>query len=276
MLPERRTRHMLAAAALAVFGAAAALAPAGGAQPTAPAFRWPEGVRAAVSLSFDDARESQLTVGVPVFERYRTAVTFYLTGREIGDRGPEWRRAAETGHELGNHTMVHPCTGNFAWARDRALEEYTLERMRAELVEANGAIERATGVRPTTFAYTCGQAFVGRGAGTASMVPLVSELFLAGRGWLGETSNDPSFVDLAQLLGYPMDDVEFADLKPVVDEAIAGGRWLVLAGHDIGEAPGPQVTRVSMLRDLLAYLGAPQRQVWVDTVARVAAHVAKR
>jgi hypothetical protein len=73
-----------------------------------------------------------------------------------------------------------------------------------------------------------------------------------------------------------MDDIEFDALKPVLDEAIAGGRWLVLAGHDIGETPGPQVTRVSMLRDLLAYLGAPERKVWVDTVARVAEHVAKR
>lgn len=233
-------------------------------------------MRAAVSLSFDDARESQLTAGIPLFEQYRTAVTFYLTGGEIGDRGPAWRRAAEAGHEMGNHTMVHPCSGNFAWARDRALEEYTLERMRAELIEANRVIERTTGVEPSTFAYTCGQTFVGRGRSTDSLVPLVSELFLAGRGWLGETSNDPAYVDLAQLIGYPMDDVDFAELKPVVDEAIAGGRWLVLAGHDIGEEPGPQVTRVSMLRELLTYLGAPERKVWVDTVGRVAAHVGKR
>jgi len=226
-------------------------------------------VRAAVSLSFDDARESQLTVGVPLLAESGAKVTFYLTAGSLGEHAAAWRRAAAAGHELGNHTMVHPCSGNFAWARERALEDYTLDRMRAELVEANRTIERATGTVPRTFAYPCGQTFVGRGAGTASFVPLVSELFLAGRGWLGETSNDPSFVDRAQLLGYPMDDVEFAALKPVVDEAIAGGRWLVLAGHDIGHEPGPQVTRVSMLRELLTYLRAPERKVLVDTVGRV-------
>jgi len=245
----------------------------GGAQPPAPSFHWPDGVRAAVSLSFDDARPSQIEAGLPLFERYGTPVTFYLTGRDIGDNAAAWRRAAASGHEMGNHTMVHPCTGNFAWARDRALEDYTLDRLRAELVESNRVIEQATGMKPVTFAYTCGQAFVGRGMRAASMVPLVSELFLAGRGWLGETSNDPGFADLAQLLGYPMDDVEFAALKPVVDEAIASGRWLVLAGHDIGATPGPQVTRVAMLRELLAYLGAPERKVWVDTVARIATYV---
>jgi hypothetical protein len=47
----------------------------------------------------------------------------------------------------------------------------------------------------------------------------------------------------------------------------------VLAGHDIGDRPGRQVTRVSMLRELLTYAQAPSRGVWVDTVARVARHV---
>jgi peptidoglycan/xylan/chitin deacetylase (PgdA/CDA1 family) len=266
---------MVILAATPAIALTAYTAPSAAQAPSA-AFKWPDGVRAAVSLSFDDARESQLKTGVPLFERYNTAVTFYLTAQDIGSNGPAWRKAAALGHEMGNHTMIHPCSGNFPWAREKALEDYTIDRMRTELLESNKAIEAATGVRPVTFAYTCGHSFVGRGRATVSTVPLVSELFLAGRGWLAESSNDPAFVDLAQLLGYPMDDVEFAALKPVVDEAIANGRWLVLAGHDIGEEPGPQVTRVSMLRDLLAYLGAPERKVWVDTVARVAEHVAKR
>jgi hypothetical protein len=178
-----------------ILAAAMSVPGLGGAQPPAPSFHWPDGVRAAVSLSFDDARSSQIEAGLPLFERYGTPVTFYLTGRDIGDNAAAWRRAAASGHEMGNHTMVHPCTGNFAWARDRALEDYTLDRLRAELVESNRVIEQATGMKPVTFAYTCGQAFVGRGMRAASMVPLVSELFLAGRGWLGETSNDPGFAE---------------------------------------------------------------------------------
>ena len=62
-------------------------------------------------------------------------------------------------------------------------------------------------------------------------------------------------------------------MKPALDDAIARGQWLVLAGHDIGEKPGHQVTRVSMLRELLTYAQVPSRGVWVDTVARVAEHV---
>jgi hypothetical protein len=62
-------------------------------------------------------------------------------------------------------------------------------------------------------------------------------------------------------------------LKSAVDQAIAGGHWLVLAGHDIGVTPGPQVTRVSMLSALIEYLREPSRGVWVDTVAHVAEHI---
>ena len=241
--------------------------------PAGSPFVWPHQKRAAISLTFDDARASQLTTGVPLFAEFGTKVTFYLSASDIGDRAPQWREAGRAGHELANHSLVHPCTGHFPWARKKALEDYTLGRMRAELTGANEAIEKATGIRPTTFAYPCGQSFVGRGAHVASYAPLVSELFLAGRGWLSETSNDPAFVDLAQVLGYPMDDVEYADLKPTLDDALANGRWLVLAGHDISPTPGPQVTRVSMLRGLLADLRRADSPFWTDTLASVAQYV---
>jgi peptidoglycan/xylan/chitin deacetylase (PgdA/CDA1 family) len=236
---------------------------------------WPAGKRGALSLSFDDARPSQLDAGMPLFAEYGARVTFYLEGRNVAARASEWRRAAGAGHEMGNHSMTHPCTGNFGWSRDRALESFTLDRIRADLTEANDAIERATGVRPVTFAYPCGQKFVGRGRGVTSYVPVVSELFLAGRGWLDEGANDPSVVDLAQILGYPMDDVDFETLKPVLDEAMGQGRWLVLAGHDIGAEPGHQVTRLSMLRALLAYADDPAHGVWLETVGHVAEAIGK-
>jgi peptidoglycan/xylan/chitin deacetylase (PgdA/CDA1 family) len=236
-------------------------------------FVWPNQKRAALSLSFDDARASQLTTGVPLFAEYGAKVTFYLTASAIGDRAAQWREAGRAGHELANHSVVHPCSGNFAWARDKALEDYTLDRMRAELSDANRAIQEMTGVTPATFAYPCGQAFVGRGTRIASYAPIVSELFLAGRAWLSETSNDPAFVDLAQVLGHRMDDVEYPELKPALDAALASGRWLVLAGHDISATPGPQVTRVSMLRDLLADLRRADSPYWTDTVANVAKYV---
>jgi hypothetical protein len=69
------------------------------------------------------------------------------------------------------------------------------------------------------------------------------------------------------------DDKTFEELKPIVDQAVTDGRWLVLAGHDIGITRGPQVTRVETLRALATYLKDPSRGIWVDTIAHVAARL---
>lgn len=241
---------------------------------TAPA-AWPNGARMALSLSFDDGRRSQVDVGLPVWARHEAAVTLYVVPSAVEQHLEGWRRAAAAGHEIGNHSLTHSCSGNFPFARAKALEDHSIERMRAELVEANQRIAALLGVTPRTFAYPCGQTFVGRGRATRSYVPLVAELFLAGRGWLDEAANDPAFVDLAQTLGVEMDGKDFADIRPLLDEARGRGAWLVLAGHEVGDG-GRQTTRVAMLDALLAYVRDPSQQIWLATVGEAAAHVAQR
>ncbi len=264
------TSVLLLAAAASVSIAIVSAQSAGREAPKA--FAWPGGHRAALSLSFDDARPSQLEA-LKVFDESGSRVTFFLTSSNIGEHAAAWRQVAQAGHEIANHTVSHPCSGNFEWSRDNALEDFTLDRMRGELTDANAAIERATGVRPATFAYPCGQTFVGRGEHVASYVPVVGKLFLAGRGWQGESANDPQVVDLAQVIGCSMDNQDWSAVQPLVDAAIANGQWLVLGGHDIGSTPGPQVTRIETIRALLKYATAPDRGVWVDTFEHVAAHI---
>ena len=259
-----------------VLAASLALASLTFAQDQAPAYPWPENRRAAVSLSFDDGRSSQMDAGLPVLNGLGLKVTFYVVPSAIEKRQTAWRAAVQSGHEIGNHSLLHACTGNFAWSREKALESYTIERLDGELDKAGREIQRITGVRPTTFAYPCGQTFVGRGVTTTSYVPLISTRFVAGRLWLGETANDPAFVDLSQVHAVSMDDKDLSALLPMLETAAAQGRWLVLAGHDIGAQPGPFTTRVSLLRDLAAYLNAPGRNLWVAPVGTVASWLAKQ
>ena len=241
--------------------------------PKAP-FPWPNGKRAAVSLSFDDGRPTQMDAGMPVLAETGLKVTFYVVPSAIEKRQTAWRAAAQAGHEIGNHSLMHACTGNFGWSRQKALEDYTLSRMDAELDQAGIDIKRITGVLPTTFAYPCGQTFIGRGATTTSYVPLIAKRFLVGRLWMGETANDPAFVDLAQVHAVPMDDRDLAALKPMLDGTAEQGRWLVLGGHDIGTRVDPYTTRVAFLRDLAEYLKVPERGFWVAPVGTVAEWVA--
>jgi len=253
--------------------AAMLVAPVLFAADTSPArFRWPEGKRVAVSLSFDDARLSQMDAGVPLFDRHGAKVTFFVNPKNMVPRLALWKAAAAKGYEIANHTQNHPCTGNFVWSRERALEEFTPAMIEKEMDDANAEAERLVGRKPVTFAYPCGQKFIGRGAGTMSYVPLVAKRFLAGRGFRDEGANDPAFCDLAQLLGMESDGMSFEQMKAVVTKAAGEGGWLVFAGHEIG-APGNQTTLADTLEQFLRYAKDPANGVWLDTVENVARYV---
>jgi peptidoglycan/xylan/chitin deacetylase (PgdA/CDA1 family) len=228
----------------------------------------------ALSLSFDDGRVSQVTQGLPVFARHGAKVTLFVVPSAVEARLDEWKKAVAAGHEIGNHSLTHSCSGNFPFSRQKALEDHSIPRMREELAEANRRITALLAVTPRTFAYPCGQTFVGRGRETQSYVPVVADLFLAGRGWLDEAANDPAFVDLAQTLGVEMDGKNFEQIRPLLDDARARGAWLVLAGHDIG-AEGRQTTRVAMLDELLAYAKDAANGIWLATVCEAADLIAR-
>jgi len=238
---------------------------------TAP-FRWPRGKRVAVSLSFDDARASQVDVGVPLFDRHATKVTFFVNPPNMKKRLDGWKKAAAAGYEIANHTTSHPCTGNFPWSRNNALENYTPQMITEQMEGANAEIERLVGVKAVTFAYPCGQKFIGRGTTTQSYVPLVAQRFLVGRGFRDEAANDPRFCDLAQVLGEDSDGMSFNQMKAVVVEAAKNGNWVVFAGHEIGTA-GHQTTLAASLEELLKYANDPANGVWLDTVEKVARHI---
>ncbi|AEI47279.1 polysaccharide deacetylase family protein [Runella slithyformis] len=237
----------------------------------APAF-WPEGKRVALSLSFDDARLSQVDVGTKLLDEYGVKATFFVLTSSVSKRLDAWKQAIVNGHEIGNHTELHPCSGNFPWAKPNALEGYTLDKMKSELVRANKAIEAQLGITPKVFAYPCGQTFVGRGVTAKSYIPLIAELFSAGRGWLDEGPNDPTFCDMAQLTGMEMDGKEFEQLLPIIENAKKTGHWVVLAGHEVGES-GNQTTRVAMLRKLCEYAKNPANGVWIAPIGVVAKYV---
>jgi len=241
-------------------------------QGKAPSFHWPRGYRAAVSLSFDDARASQVDVGLPLLRSLGVEVTFFVQPGGVQDRPDGWKQAIHDGHEIGNHTITHPCTGNYPFSANNALENYDLKRIAGQIDGANDKIKTLLGVTPKTFAYPCGQKFVGRGIDVQSYVPLVAERFLVGRGYLSESANDPRIVDLSQAMGTAFDDMNFAQMKEVVDQAAQQGRWVIFVGHEIG-ARGFQVTDTEALKALCKYLKNPPNKIWLGTVEEIGSYV---
>jgi peptidoglycan/xylan/chitin deacetylase (PgdA/CDA1 family) len=238
-------------------------------------FRWPEGKTFALSLTFDDARASQVQGGTALLDEFGVKATFYVQPGPVKAQLEGWKKAVASGHEIGNHSINHPCSGNFLWAREKALEDYSIAQMRTELIEASATIKTLLGVEPKVFAYPCGQNFVGRGINTKSYVPIIAELFQSGRGWLDEAPNDPVFCDFAQLTGIESDGKDFEDILPVLREADDQGRWVVLAGHEMAGS-GTQTTRLSMLKQLISYAQDPKNGVWLAPVGEIGAYVAKK
>ena len=140
------------------------------------------------------------------------------------------------------------------------------------MLDCNAAIERLLGIRMHTFGYPCGQKYVGTGKKLRSYVPVVAEHFLAGRGWLGESTNNPIICDLSQLLGMEIDDMRFEEMQALTVEAARRGTWLLFAGHDIGPQ-AHQVTIEAELEKYCRYITDPANGVWVATVKEIAEYI---
>lgn len=237
-----------------------------------PSFHWTNRYRAAVSLSFDDARTSQIDTGLALFKRLGVKVTFFVQPGSVQERLPGWKQAVLDGHEIGNHTISHPCSANYEFSVDNALENYDLKRIEGQIDGANDQIQALLGARPKTFAYPCGQKFVGRGIDVESYVPLVAERFVVGRSYLSESPNDPAVVDLAQAMGTDFDDMDFAQMKEVVDVAARQGRWVIFVGHEIGPR-GDQSTDAEALEALCKYLKDPGNRIWLGTVEEIGSYI---
>jgi hypothetical protein len=103
-------------------------------------------------------------------------------------------------------------------------------------------------------------------------VPLIAERFVVGRGYLSESSNDPTIVDLSQAMGTAFDDMDFPQMKKVVDDAIKQGRWVIFVGHEIGQRAF-QTTDIKAIELLCEYLRAPDKGIWLGTVDEIGEYV---
>lgn len=235
-------------------------------------FNWPDGKRMALSLSFDDARLSQADVAMPILDGPGVKGTFYVSMRNVALRLLRWRETVAHRHEVGNHSLLHACSGNFDFARANPLESYTLDRMERELLQAGEQIDETLGVRPTTFAYPCGQTFVGRGELQRSYVPIVARHFLVGRHAFNEVHNHPVYCDLAMATSLDLDCKTLDEAMAMIERAAADDGWLIFMSHDVGDG-GRQTTLAGVLEEVCAYAADPANGIWIDTVANVGAYV---
>ena len=232
---------------------------------------WPDGSRAALSLSFDDARSSQIRQGRALLQRLNVPATFFVLPDAVRAKIGTWRALRGDGHEIGNHSVRHPCSGNLPFTRNQPLEKLTVADIDADLDEANRRLEDLLGLTPRVFAYPCGQTFVGRGVGTQSFVPVVARKFLVGRTFNDLWANAPLHCDLAQVAAINSDGMSFEQLHTQLDDALVEGSWIVLGGHDIGDS-GAQTTSPATLEAVVQW--CRRESVRIGTVGAIGSTVA--
>lgn len=238
----------------------------------------PGGCRAAITLTYDDAIDVHLDHAMPDLERFGLRGTFYIpTGNSScwTARASEWKAAGDRGHEVGNHTRLHPCSIEYEFIRklgaSRSLEAYTPGRMESELRAAEEDLSSVIGQAPRSFAYPCGQQFVG--PDRQSYRPIVERLFPAARGVSGREIADPWTVDLHCTPGWSIEQhVEEASILSFIDEAIDAGGWAILLFHGVGGGHALNVSR-EVHQSLLRAIESRQSLAWCGTLIEVASRL---
>ena len=227
---------------------------------------WPNGARAAVVLTYDDALESQLDNVIPELDAANFKATFFLTGPPQKDV-VRWRAVAANGHELGNHTIFHACSKSDFPADPRYTSEaYTPASMLKEIARQNVFLTALDGRYQHGFATPCGESLAG---GQDYLEALrQSKLVTYVRGVVtlpADLRADVATVDPMHLPSQGFGEgTTTAQLVDLVQRAESGRGWAVFLFHGVG-GDYLQVSD-AVHRDFIAWLANHREEVWVTTL----------
>lgn len=232
-----------------------------------------KGKKAAVVLTYDDALNVHLDNVIPALDSLSLKGTFYLTASSDAARNriQDWRGAARKGHELGNHTLYHPCDASgpgMSWVKpEYDLSKYSLSRIQDEVRMCNAFLKSIDGRDKRTFAFTCGHKKIMEG----EFMPTMTGDFVAAR----SVRHEMHSFDEQKLLDidcYSMVEQTGQQMIALVKEAQKSGKLLVFLFHGVG---GEHALNVSSQAhsELLHYLKEQQNDVYIDTMLNVAEHI---
>lgn len=230
---------------------------------------WPNGARAAVVLTYDDAIPSQLDNALPALDSAGLKATFFLSNVRQADV-ERWKAVVASGHELANHTLNHPClAGTFEMPPRQQLEQYTPEAVLREIGQQNVLLSALDGQREHGFAVPCGQTLAG---GRDYLEPLRRSGLVSYSRSVDQSEadlrRDPSALDLFKLPGRAFMSPAGADqMIKFAELAAKGGGLAVYVFHGVG---GDYLSiSANDHRRLVEWLAAHRQTFWVATMRDV-------
>ena len=233
------------------------------------------GKKCAVVLTYDDALNVHLDKVIPALDAVGLKGTFYLVGSApvVSNRLEEWRTAAKNGHELGNHTLNHPCDGSLPgreWVgAETDLSRYTVERAVREIKTTNTLLYAIDGKMERTFAYPCGDFTIGG----KPYYDLVKDDFAGARG-VQSAYLPAKSVNLSDINAFGHDGSTAEKMIAQVEEAEKAGSFIVFLFHGVG-GEHPMNVAEEEHQKLLDYLKKREKDLWVATMVDVAKYIRK-
>jgi peptidoglycan/xylan/chitin deacetylase (PgdA/CDA1 family) len=236
---------------------------------SAQAVDWPGGRKAAIVLTYDDSLPSQLDVAVPQLDAAGLRGTFFLNATFAPADVARWRAAAKAGHELGNHSLLHPCpAAAFAMEPQSNTERYSVKGMLREIAAMNTMLTAIDGKLARTYGVPCSQTIVGGEDYTEALRTsgLVRGVRTGGSG--SAVVAEPGRLDRFRVpsRGFP-ETATGADLIAFVEEVRRSGGMGVLLFHGVGG--DYQKVSAEAHRELLRYLKAHASEIWVAPFGEV-------
>ena len=237
-------------------------------------FKWPKNKKAAVCLTFDDGQDSHLDNAIPILDSFNMKATFYCPGNKesLHNRTPEWKKIVENGHELGNHSLFHPCDGRlFDWVLpEYDLNNYSRAQIRMELYTSNTLLKAVDGKTNRTYGYPCSNFKV---QGDSTYVDIVKQQFSAARSD-GPIPNTMQNIDINFMPSWCVESHTGKELIAYVEEARKKGTIATFMFHSVGG--GYLNVSNEALQELLIYLKENEEDYWVDTFYNVTNYIANQ
>ena len=229
--------------------------------------------KCAVVLTYDDALGVHLDNVLPLLDSLGLKATFYIPGKSetLNSRLTEWRVAANNGHELGNHTLFHPCAGlskGREWvSSEYDLDNYTYKRLVDELRLNNTLLKAIDGRNDRTFAYPCGDKTIE----SINYMDSLKNEFIGARG-VEKAEVLLNNIDLYNIPAYGVRNNTGDDLIELVDEALNSGYLRVFLFHGIGGGHNINVSSEEH-KKLLVYLKDNEKNIWIAPLIDVVRYV---
>lgn len=231
-----------------------------------------QGKKCAVVLTYDDAINQHLDNAVPLLDSLGLKATFYITAysTSMQNRMGDWRKLAEKGYELGNHTLFHPCIGGLgkSWLKpEYDMRNYSVQRMIDETRMTNVFLQALDGKTKRTFAFTCGDMKIG----DSSFINAMKNDFVAARAVRAQMHRINE-VDLLNVDCYMVNGETGAQLIEWAKKAVETNSLLIILFHGVGGGNALDVS-LPAHREFLQYLKQNEKDIWIAPMLEVAEHI---